>query len=151
MKKLLLAGGTSVAAISMISLGIAGIVMAAPSSASHTTLSKSGIPATTLKADRLQAEATILHTTTAAVQNAVKTKSLKTMLSSAGLTPKSFKKQVAQNVASELRSQGYNKYQVTIAEQKQIIHWLRDRLKHFTKHSTKSTSVSYKSSSTIAN
>jgi len=114
-----LAGSGVLAATSVI-----GIASAA-SSPKTGTVGQSGIPRSVLKQDRLDAEAAVLHTTTAAIEQARSNHSLRYLIVSSGMTAKTFRADVRSQLISELESQGYSKDQVIIALQHRTIGHLR--------------------------
>lgn len=121
----------SVASAGVLSLGAFGIVSAAtPYSATtpttkNTTVGKSGIPRTTFMQDRLDAVAQVLHTSTANVQTARKNKTVSQLITSTGLTKKTFGEKVKTQLTTELEGQGYSQDQVIIALQHRAILRLR--------------------------
>ena len=108
----------SMTTVSLLSVAGMGIASAATNNGNVGT---SGIPRSVFKHDRLDAEAQVLNTTTANVLAAHKNKTFSSLLSSAGLTRKTFTQKVKTQLASDLESQGYSQSQVTIALQHRTI------------------------------
>ena len=137
MRKLAIIGST-VASVGVLVAGTAGVVGATSSTASkNPNVGQSGIPKTVYKTERLASEASVLHTTSDKITASHKDHSMKTLVSAAGLTSKTYHQQVKAALTSDLEGKGYSAQQVTIAMQrKQINH-----LKHHDKKLTKSTST----------
>jgi hypothetical protein len=117
---------TSLAAVAMVSVGTIGVVSAAtPSAVKNPNVGSSDIPKAAFKEERLDAVAEVLNTTTANVQTARSNKDMKQLISSAGLTRKTFSEKVKAELTTDLESKGYSQDQITIALQQKMIHHLR--------------------------
>jgi hypothetical protein len=117
-----IAAGTASAVVIASGLWVGVASAAAPTS---TTGGTSGIPRSVFKTDRLDAVATVLHTTTANVQAAHKDKTLSQLMSAAGLTKKTFAEKLKAQLTTDLENGGYSQSQVTIALQHRTIVRLR--------------------------
>jgi SOS response regulatory protein OraA/RecX len=107
-------------------VGAIGVVSAAtPDSTQNPNVGSSGIPKTVFKQEKLDAVAGVLNTSTANVQAAHADKSFKQLISSAGLTKKTFTEKVKAKSTTDLESKGYSQSQITIAFQQKTIHHLR--------------------------
>jgi SOS response regulatory protein OraA/RecX len=114
-----------------------GVASAASTSASNTaaTVGSSDIPRSVFKAEKQASVAAVLNTSTANVQAAHKNHTLKQLITSAGLTDKTFGQKVKTQLTSDLESKGYSQDQITIALQhKEIV-----RLQHKAKKDGKTT------------
>lgn len=90
-------------------------------------IGQSGIPRSVFRNDRLNAMASVLNTSVSNVQSAMKSKTLKTLISSNHLTPAEFRKNVKGDMKTSLTSQGYSTDQIIIAsKQIQINHLHRE-------------------------
>ena len=119
----------SVAGLGVISAGAFGIAAAATNGSSNKLdIGGSGISISTFRQDKLQAAATVLNTTTANIQTALKNHTLKQLIQNASLTRKSFLEKVRAELTTELEKQGYSQDQVIIALQNRQIIRLRHRL-----------------------
>jgi hypothetical protein len=117
-----IAAGTASAVVIASGLWVGVASAASPTS---TTVGRSGIPKSVFKTDRLDAAATVLNTTPANVQAAHKNKTLSLLISSAGLTKKTFAEKVKAQLTTDLENGGYTQSQVTIALQHRTIVRLR--------------------------
>jgi hypothetical protein len=111
---------SSLAGLSILAVSGMGIVSAATNKTS-LDIGPSGIPRTAFRQDRLDAESQVLNTTTTAVQTARKDKTLGQLISSAGLSKKTYTQKVRAQLISDLEAQGYSKDQVIIALQHRTI------------------------------
>lgn len=93
----------------------------ASAASNNGNIGTSGIPRTVFKQERLDAVAQVLNTTTADVQAAHKNKTFSNLISSAGLTKKTFAQKLKTQLTSDLESKGYSQDQVTIALQHRTI------------------------------
>jgi hypothetical protein len=106
----------------LISAGIMGIASAATL---NPNVGSSGIPKTVFGQEKLDAAAEVLDTTTQNVQAAHQDKDLGKLISSAGLTRKTFIEKVKTELTTDLESKGYSQDQITIALQHKTIQHLR--------------------------
>jgi len=111
--------------------GTVGVVMAAVVSpkVKVADVGSSGIPKMVYRQEKLTAEAQVLKTSTTNVQNALKNKTLKQLITSDNLTVKQFREAVNKDFVADLQSRGYSKDQITIANQKHQIERLKKELK----------------------
>lgn len=87
------------------------------------------IPRTVYMQDRLAAMAKVLNTSTTNIQTAIHNKTLKTLIKSANLSYGQFRKDVANNLVSDLKSAGYKETQIKLANKQMIINHLRHEIK----------------------
>lgn len=99
-----------------------GVVHAA---STNQNVGTSGIPRSTFQTVRLDAAASVLHTSTTAVKDARSNKTLKNLIEQSGLTPATFRQQVKADMTTELEKDGYSQDQITIAFQHRTIVRLR--------------------------
>jgi SOS response regulatory protein OraA/RecX len=95
----------------------ASLVVANVHAATSTspTTSRQGIARYTVKSDRLAAEAEVLGMSTADLQNALKTQTMKQVLAGKGLTRQQFADKVKTRLQSDLAAQGYSQDQINRA------------------------------------
>lgn len=117
-KKYILA---SILSAAVIAGGTVGLVSAATPSSASGNIGTSGISRTTFRQEKLDAEATVLGTTTANVQSARKDKTLEKLISNAGLTRATFRAKVKAQLTADLLGLGYSQDQITIALQHRVI------------------------------
>jgi len=118
-----------IAAGAFLIAGMVGIVMAAVVSPKVADVGSSDIPKTVYRQEKLTSEAQVLKTSTTNVQNALKNKTLKQLISSEKLTDKQFRKEVNKDFIADLQLRGYSKDQITIANQHNQIEHLKKELK----------------------
>lgn len=87
------------------------------------------IPRTVYMQDRLAAMAKVLNTSTTNIQTAIHNKTFKTLIKSANLSYGQFRKDVANNLVSDLKSAGYKETQIKLANKQMIINHLRHEIK----------------------
>jgi hypothetical protein len=121
-------GAAGLMSASVIALAATGVASAA--STSSGDIGTSNIPRSVFKQDRLAATAQVLNTTTANVQAAAKDRTLKTLISNAGLTKATFHEKVRAQLTTNLENQGYSQDEVTIALQHRAIVRLHHRHDH---------------------
>jgi hypothetical protein len=80
----------------------------------HRT-SSSEIPKSTLRSARIYAETSVLNKTEPQLKNILLTHSLDQVLTSEGLTPKSFREDVRQEMTAYLTSKGFTQSQILAA------------------------------------
>jgi hypothetical protein len=120
--KLIVATGVSTAIVA----GSLWVGVASAASTASSDVGTSGIPRSVFKAEQLDAEATVLKTTTQAVQTAQKDKMVSQLASAAGITSTSdYRGDVKATLTSELEAKGYSQDQITIALQHRTIRHLR--------------------------
>lgn len=105
-----------------LAAGAFGVVHAA---STNQNVGTSGIPRSTFQTVRLDAAASVLHTSTMAVKDARSNKTLKNLIEQSGLTPATFRQQVKADMTTELKKDGYSQDQITIAFQYRTIVRLR--------------------------
>lgn len=118
-------------ALSLVGAGFGVASAATSTSASNMNgnVGSSGIPRSVFSQERLDAEAQVLNTTTANVQAAHKSHTLKDLISQTGLTPKTFMQKLKTQLTSDLASKGYSQDQITIALQHKEIVRLHHKVK----------------------
>ena len=126
MKKITLLAGS---AIGVGILTLTGMGLASAATPSNGDVGKSDIPRSVFRQERLDAVAQVLDTSTTNVQNAHKDKTLSSLISSAGLSKKTFAQKVKTQLTSDLEAKGYSQDQVTIALQHRDIVRLHHRIK----------------------
>jgi hypothetical protein len=115
-------------ALSIASVGVAGIGALGVANADSTTsgnVGSSGIPKSVFKEERLDAASEVLNTSTANVQAAHQDKTFSKLITSAGLTKKTYKDKLKTQLTTDLESKGYSQDQITIALQRTHIHHLK--------------------------
>jgi hypothetical protein len=127
MKKKVLITIASIAGIGAISLAGIGVASAVSPNVSGN-VGSSGIPRSVFRQDGLEAIAQVLNTSTSNVQSAIKSKTLHTLITNAGLNKQTFDQKLKAQLTSELESAGYSQNQITIALQHRTIIRLRHRL-----------------------
>jgi len=116
----------SLASTGIIAASAMGVVSAANTPTTNSgNVGSSGIPRTVFRQERLDAVAQVLNTSTANVQAAHKNKTLSQLISTAGLTRKTFVQKLKAQLTTDLENQGYSQNQVTIALQHRTIVHLR--------------------------
>ncbi len=113
--------------------GTVGIVMAAVISPKLPDIGSSQIPKTVYRQEKIAAEAQVLKTSVLNVQNAVKNKTLKQLVTSEKLTSKQFRREVNSAFTADLQSRGYSQDQIIIAKQHKQIERLKKELKKYKK------------------
>ena len=124
-KNILITAGASLAAAGVIVVAATGLV----SAASNPNVGSSTIPRTVFKQERLDAESQVLNTSTSSIQTAHKDKTMKTLITNAGLTKKTYAEKLKTQLTTDLEAKGYSSDQVTIALQHKTIHRLRHEKK----------------------
>ena len=107
----------SILSAAVIAGGTVGLVSAAAPTTKSGNIGTSGISRTTFRQEKLDAEATVLGTTTANIQTARKDKTLAQLISNAGLTKVTFRTKVKAQLTTDLLGLGYTQDQITIALQ----------------------------------
>lgn len=123
MKKIALLA-VSLSGAALLAVAGVGVASAATNSqAKNNNVGSSGIPRSTFKAERLNAAAQVLNTTTDNITAAHKNKTMSQLLSKAGLTKKTYAQKLKAQLTSDLQNEGYNQDQIMIALQhRQIVH-----------------------------
>lgn len=129
MNKRLIAAATIVAGVGVVTPLSLGVAHAATTSTQKTNVGSSGIPRSVFKQARLDAAATVLNTSTSAVQTAHQQKTLGQLVTQAGLTKKTFVQKVRAQLETDLQAKGYSQDQITIALQHRDIVRLHHRAK----------------------
>jgi hypothetical protein len=122
----------SIVASGFIAMSVISVASAATPTSTSTgsTIGTSGISRTTFRQERLDAVAQVLNTSMTNVQTAHKDKTMKQLISSAGLTKTTFREKVKAQLTTDLEGQGYSQDQITIALQQRTIHRMRHHDKH---------------------
>lgn len=112
----------SLASTGIIAASAMGVVSAANTQThGNGNVGSSGISRTVFRQERLDAAAQVLNTSTANVQAAHKNKTFAQLITSAGLTKKTFVQKLKAQLTTDLENQGYSQNQVTIALQHRTI------------------------------
>lgn len=114
----LLAGLSSAAVIAAGSIGVAS---AAATNHHNVKVGTSGIPKTVFRQEKLDASAQVLNTTPTDVQAAHKDKTLKSLISKAGLTKQTYRQKLQAQLTTDLEELGYTQQQVHTALHKHTI------------------------------
>jgi hypothetical protein len=96
-----------------ISLMAAAMVPFAAISITNADAQTTAITPSVYRSERLEAVAQVLKTTPAAVQTAAKDKTLKELVSNAGLTKTTFRKDVKSQLTTDLENMGYSQAEIT--------------------------------------
>jgi hypothetical protein len=115
-KKLVTVVGAAVIAVGF-PLGTLSLVSAATPS-----MSKQVIPNSIMHTERLSAEASVLKTTTSDVQAAHKAKTMKQLVTSAGLTEKTYHKALKTQIDKDLEAKGYSATEIKATLHKEHHH-----------------------------
>lgn len=126
MKKITLLAGS---AVGVGILTLTGMGLASAATPGSGNIGKSDIPRSVFRQERLDAVSQVLDTSTTNVQTARKDKTLSNLISSAGLTKKTFDQKVKTQLTSDLEAKGYSQDQVTIALQHRDIVRLHHKVK----------------------
>lgn len=113
--------------ISLAGAGVIGVSAVGVASAASPNVGSSGISKSVFRQERLTAASQVLNTSVANIQSAIKDRTLKTLITSDGLTPKTFRQDERAKLVSDLEALGYTKDQITIAQQHRLIVHLRHR------------------------
>ena len=97
---------TLVVTAGIVPLAASGLASAAPATNNYT-------PPSVLKSERIDAEAQVLNTTPANIQTAIKNKTLKQLVTNAGLTRATFNQKLKAQLTTDLEAKGYTPAEVT--------------------------------------
>lgn len=114
MKKRLLVGGLSLIGLGLVPVMAISVASAATPSTT-TTAPKTKIAASAFRDEKLQAKATVLNSTTTAVQAAEKAKTMPQLLSTAGLSKQQFHQKVKAQLEADLQAKGYTSSEIKTA------------------------------------